>query len=212
MPLYEIARNALSELEGVFSQFLDALHGFGLISSNYGSLLATLIAALVLFSIRELFNRAADYSGVYYTMSVVEDTSYNPFRGMRLFHTLVLFSDGYVVSGTSEKTGDVDGSRAHEYLGAAKIRGVVSGRVERNYIRSSVMHIHIVEQGASRESTSYMTIKVKRLNLRRRPFLGVFYSTAAAAKGRVQCGRRPFSEHPLGYLPFQSISESQSSD
>jgi hypothetical protein len=184
----------------------DALHAFGMESTNYGSLVTTLIAALILFSIKEFFNQASNYSGVFFTKSTVVSTAYNPYKHMQTFHTLILFSDGHEVSGTSEKTGDIDSNRSYEFEGAGKIRGVVSGSIERNYIRSSVLNIHIVEQGQKRESTTYMSIKIRRYNFRKLPFSGRFYTTAANTKGSVLCGRDSFSEHPSGLLQFQSIS------
>lgn len=197
----------VSSVLDVIKSFFSSIHEFGTLSSNYGSLIAAIIVAFVLFSIRELFNKAHDYSGVYYTKSTVKSTSYNPYRGMQLFHTLVLYSDGYVVYGTSEKTGDVDKARSYEYQGAGKVRGEVSGRVERNYLRSSVMHIHIVEKGSERDSTSYMTIKVRRFRFQNPLNSGFFYSTAARSEGIVLCGREFFKDHPTGCLPFQPISE-----
>lgn len=190
---------------------ISSLHNFGMVSSNYGSLAAAIIVAMLLFAIRELFIRAKNYSGIFYTMSTVKDTSYNPYIGMQLFHTLVLYSDGYVISGTSEKTGDIDKVRPCEYEGSGKIRGEVTGRVERNYLWSTVMNLHIVEQGKNRESTSFMTIKVSRFKFRRSRNSGSFYSTAAKTKGSVLCGRESFNEHPIGCVPFQSIAGSQSS-
>lgn len=202
----------VSSIEDTLKICLNAIHLFGTQSSNYGSLAAAIIVAVLLFAIRELFIKAKNYSGIYYTLSTVEDTSYNPYREMRMFHTLVLFSDGYVISGTTEKTGDIDKIRPCEYEGSRKIRGVVSGRVERNYFGSSVMNLHIVEQGRDRESTSFMTIKVRRFRFFNRLNSGTFYSTAARTKGSVLCGREPFKEHPIGCVPFQSIAESQSSN
>ncbi|QHG24577.1 hypothetical protein [Pseudomonas sp. DTU12.1] len=186
-----------------------SIHSFGSVSSNYGSLVAAIIVAGMLFIIRELSIRSKNYSGVFYTMSTVESSSYNPYKGMQLFHTLVLYSDGYVICGTSEKTGDIDSKRGCEYEGAQKIRGEVTGRVERNYLWSTVMNLHIVEQGEKRESTSFMTVKVSRFNFRKAQNAGGFYSTAANTKGRVLCGRELFSEHPTGCSPFQSTAGSQ---
>lgn len=206
MSVCETVDHAISITCRYAINFFGAIHEFGSLSTNYGSLVATLLAALVLFSIKEFFNKASNYSGVFYTKSTVVSTAYNPYKQMKTFHTLVLFSDGHVVSGTSEKTGDIDSNRSYEFEGAGKIRGVVTGIIERNYIRSSVLNIHIVEQGEKRESTTFMSIKMQRYNFRKLPFSGNFYTTAANTKGVVLCGRDNFSEHPSGHLQFPSIS------
>lgn len=194
----EVVGKIVSKISDFIVSVVDGVHGFGLSSTNYGSLVATLMAAVVLFLVREYSNRASHYSGVFFTRSTVLSTDYNPYRGMRTFHTLVLFSDGYVVSGTSEKTGDISLKGGSEYVGKQKIRGVVTGRVERNYIRSSVVHMHIVEQGFDREITTYISIKMGRVPFSVWPLRGEFYTTASNAKGDVQCGREKFSEHPSG--------------
>lgn len=212
MSLCDTALVTISSIKETLKGSFVAMHSFGTDSSNYGSLAAAVIVAIFLFAIRELFIRAKNYSGVFYTQSTVEDTSYNPYRGMQMFHTLVLFSDGYIISGTTEKTGDIDKVRPCEYEGSGKIRGEVSGRVERNYFGSSVMNLHIVERGAERESTSFMTIKIRRFGFLSSLNFGTFYSTAARTKGSVLCGREPFKEHPIGCVPFQSILESPSSN
>lgn len=204
MSVCETVGHMISIICSYAVNFFAAIHAFGLASTNYGSLVTTLLAALVLFSIKEFFNKASNYSGVFYTKSTVVSTAYNPYKQMQTFHTLILFSDGYQVSGTCEKTGDIDSNRSYEFEGAGKVRGVVSGSIERNYIRNSVLNIHIVEQGNKRESTTFMSIKIRRYNLRKLPFGGNFYTTAANTKGSVLCGRDSFSEHPSGLLQFQS--------
>lgn len=189
---------------------LQCLHNFGIASSNYGSLIAALLAAFILFLVRELLIKAKNYSGVFFVASTVEQSSYRPYKGMRIFYTLVLCSDGHDVYGTSEKTGDIDKKRSYEYRGVDKTRGVVTGRVERNYLRSTVMSLHIVEDGANRQTSSFMTIKVRRYRWWRKVEAGTFYSTAANSKGVLLCGRQPFKEHPIGFLRRQSTSVSQS--
>lgn len=207
MSLCKSASIFISSVSTEVQEILSSLHAFGMGSTNYGSVVSTLIAAMVLFAIKEFYNKASSYSGVFFTYSVAESTTYNPYRGLQTFHTLVLFSDGHVVSGTSEKTGDINLERKYEYPGASKIRGVVTGVVERNYIRSSVLNIHIVEEGADRQITTYMSIKFQRYGFKKLPFHGEFYSTAASTKGRVLCGRERFNEHPIGHLPLQSMQE-----
>lgn len=206
MSVCETLASAVSSISAFTSGVWDGLHAFGMASTNYGALVATLLAALILFSIKEFFNKASNYSGVFFTKSTVVSSAYNPYKQMQTFHTLILFSNGYEVSGTSEKTGDIDGNRSYEFEGSAKIRGVVSGSIERNYIRSSVLNIHIVEKGEKRESTTYMSIKISRYNFRNAAFSGDFYTTAANTKGSVLCGRGGFTEHPSGHLQFPSIS------
>ncbi len=195
MPFCEAVLSTVCSITDAVLIFINKVHSFGMLSSNYGSLIAALIAAMILFVIRESINRADNYSGTFYIKKTVEETAYNPYRGMDHFYTFVIYSDGHVISGTSEKTGEISAKGAIEYIGSDRTRGIISGVVERNYIRSSVMNIHITEHG-SREYTTYMSIKVARYRLTQRPLIGRFYSTAANVKGVVLCGREEFKEHP----------------
>jgi hypothetical protein len=210
MSLCDTVVAALSALKGMAMAAIDYVHHFGSSSTNYGSLVAALIAAAILFIIRESFNRAATFSGTFYVKTTVEETARNPYRGMDVYYTVVVYSDGHVVSGTSEKTGEKCIEHSMEYVGTKRKRGVVNGMIERNYLRSSVMNIHIVEQGRDREYTTYMSIKISRYRLVWGLFTGTFYSTAANSKGSVLCGRIEFKEHPTGYVQYQSTSESSS--
>lgn len=210
MSLCNAVLAALSTLKGAAMAAIDCVHDFGSSSTNYGSLVAALTAATILFVIRESFNRAATFSGTFYVKLNVEETARNPYRGMDIYYTVVVYSDGHVVSGTSEKTGEKCIEHSMEYIGANRKRGIVNGMIERNYLRSSVMNIHIVEQGQDREYTTYMSIKISRYRLVWGLFTGTFYSTAANSKGSVLCGRTEFKEHPTGYVQYQSTSESSS--
>lgn len=201
----------LSSLQEAVLACFAGIDRFGSGSTNYGSLVAALIAAALLFIVREFFIKAANYSGAFYIKTTVEQTARTPYQGMELFYTLVVYSDGHIVAGTSEKTGEVCDAHSMEYKGKNKKRGVVSGVVERNYFRSSVMNIHIVEQGQDREYTTYMSIKVRRFRSTKSVYSGTFYSTAANSKGSVLCGRSVSSEHPTGYLQSQSTLGSPSS-
>ena len=181
------------------SVFVSA-HEFGRASSNYGSLvaalMATFIAAPIIFLIKENKNRGSDFSGVFWMKSTTLETSYNPYRGLQVFHTLVIYSDGYSVGGTSEKTGEISSVEPKEYVGKDRRRGTVTGRIERNYTRQSFLHLHIVENGERRDSTLYIKVPIKSINKRRLQLGGEFYSTAANSTGNIVWKRNSFSEHP----------------
>ncbi|WAH59977.1 hypothetical protein LZ023_10725 [Pseudomonas silvicola] len=210
MTFSETVLVTFSSLQEAVLACFSGIDKFGGASTNYGSLVAALIAAALLFIVREFFIKAANYSGAFYIKTTVEETARNPYRGMEVFYTLVVYSDGHIVAGTSEKTGEICVAHSMEYEGKNKRRGVVSGVVERNYFRSSVMNIHIIEQGQEREYTTYMSIKVRRYRSANGVYSGTFYSTAANSKGSVLCGRAVFSEHPTGYLQSQSTLGSPS--
>lgn len=159
-----------------------AAHAFGVGSSNYGSLVAALIAtflaAWAVFLIRENRVKASGLCGVFYIETINSATSYNPHKQLRAFRTLILFTDGYVIQGTSEKTGDISLLECQEYVGTRRCRGSISGRIERNYTKKCVMHIQIVEEGTQRVSTIYLKIPLDKIEKEGR-LKGTFYTTAA---------------------------------
>lgn len=182
------------------SDWLGCLHEFGMISSNYGSLVAALFAALIFFIVREISNRGSYYSGTFYVLSETVVSRVKRYEDLNMFFTFIICSDGYVISGTCEKTAEIvsDGEQI-PYHGGRRKRGIVTGHVERNYIFNSVMHLHIIEEGRDRNFSTYMAVTMKRLPWLRKNFRGDFYSTAGDSQGVLEFRRMPFDEHPKRY-------------
>ncbi|MNN72246.1 hypothetical protein D3C81_1882630 [compost metagenome] len=126
------------------------------------------------------------------------------YKDLRTFFTFVICSDGYEISGTSEKTGEIveDGERII-YNGKSRKRGMVTGHIERNYIFNSVMHLHVTEEGRDRDFSTYISIKINRFSVFRAGYLGRFYSTAADSQGAIVCQRSQFQDHPKAYVKPQ---------
>lgn len=178
---------------------MQAIHEFWLASSNYGSLaagvLAVFISAFFLFQLKERRVPASRFCGVFYVRTTTLSSAYNPFLNLRVFRTIVIFTDGNVVHGTSEITGEINKDGPVEHIGDKRTRGIVTGRIERNYTRGSKLHLQIVEAGRRRESTIHFEVPIaffeKKGKLR-----GDFYSTAADSSGKLRWKRKKFKGHP----------------
>lgn len=176
-----------------------AVHEFGLISSNYGSLvagiLAVFISAYLLFQLKERRVPPSRFCGVFYVETKTESSAYKPFINIRVFRTVIIFTDGNTVQGTSEITGEINRDGPVEHIGNRRTRGIVTGRVERNYTRGSKLHLQIVEKGRRRDSSIYIEVPITffegvgELN-------GEFYTTAADSSGKLRWQKKPFKEHP----------------
>jgi len=188
---------------------LNTLHSFGTNSSNYGSLaaalLAAMITALVIFLIKESRIPTSRFCGVFYLETRTIETAYNPFKDMRTFRTIIIFTDGHLIQGTSERTGEISRQGSAEHIGDKRCRGIVNGRIERNYTRGSVLHLQIVEQGRKRDSTIYLKIPISTFE-RKGALAGRFYTTAADSSGDVLWQRQSFEDHPSLSLLSQSSS------
>ncbi len=178
-------------LEKIFA----TLHDFGSMSSNYGSLAAALITALIIFWIKESRVPASRFCGVFYIETHTLETAYNPFKGMTVYRTIIMFTDGHLIQGTSERTGEINSTDAVEFIGDKRCRGVVVGRIEKNYTRGSVLHLQVVEKGRMRDSTIYFEIPISIFE-GKGALEGKFYTTAADSSGDVKWQRQSFKKHP----------------
>lgn len=163
-----------------------------MIADTFAGLFGTLMAALVIFFIKEYVLVIRKLSGVFYLKSTTEVSEWGGYPGLQTFHTLILYSDGISVDGSSEKTGDVDQDGfIRPYIGADRPRGKVSGKIERNYLKPSILHLHIEEMG-SRLYSIHMSFKIKRMSM----LDGHFHSTAADSAGITLWFDKPLPEHP----------------
>ncbi|WP_424625463.1 hypothetical protein [Achromobacter marplatensis] len=170
-----------------------AVHTFLAKNGFYGSFIAAISVAAILFFIKEFFNPSKVVNGNFYVLLETRKSAYRPYIGMVVERQIVIYSDGHSVKGSTEKTREQTREGMHEYIPTARVRGVVDGFIERNYIKASKLHLHIVENNTeSRESTSYVTVKIGRWN--RKILKGEFYSTAADCAGAVSvCKEKPES-------------------
>lgn len=174
-----------------------ALNSFGSTSNNYGSLAATLIAALIIFAFKEYIKKPKDFSGTFFIKTTTTKSEYNPYVDMMVFHTVNLVSDGITISGYSEKTGEITKKGDIEYIGKNRSPGTVTGRIERNYLRPSTLHLIIKEKGQLRDYSISIKIPIKcRMQ-------GTFYATAADSSGKAECRSEKFLEHPTKSSPRQ---------
>jgi hypothetical protein len=163
--------------------FADVISGF----------LGTLLAAAVFFLLKEYVFTIPKFSGMFYLKSMTEGSKRNPYVGLTVYHTLVLYSDGVSVEGSSEKTGEINNiGEGLPYYGEHRRRGKVSGRIQRNYFKPSTLNLHIEEDGELRVSSIYIGFKVTRETI----LDGYFRSTAADSSGITLWFDQPLPEHP----------------
>jgi len=155
----------------------------------YPSLLATilggLVLAIILFYVREKWFPLPDISGEWAFSTKTIETSYNPYKGMILTYKAILLCEGSSIAGTSEKICENSLAGEKFYTGMDRIRGEISGSIEKKYFSKDRIRIHIIEHGEKRDSTCYHDLKIKKQH----SMTGQFHSTAADSKGNANWNR-----------------------
>ncbi|MGR5154690.1 hypothetical protein [Photobacterium swingsii] len=133
------------------------------------NVLATVIGGCILtflfFLIREKCFPLPDVNGMWHLKNITENSAYNPYKGMTLGYTVILWCDGNKVSGTTEKVYECSVNGEREFIGTNRCRGVVEGFIQKNYFSKDKIVLHIVEDGFGRESTySYELDVYKKTN------------------------------------------------
>ena len=153
--------------------------------SVLATVLGGLVLAFVLFYGREKWFPLPEISGEWTFTTVTKNTSYNPYHEMRLTYKAVIFCEGLSITGTAEKIHEKTLEQEISYTGENRVRGDISGSIEKRYFSKDRIRIHIIEYGEKRKSTGYHNLVVEEPNL----MVGKFFSTAADSKGNVNWNR-----------------------
>ena len=136
--------------------------------------------------VREKCYPLPDISGEWIVCTTTIESSYKPFRYMRLTYRSILLCEGSSIAGTSEKIFEESSEKNGSYTGKDRTRGQISGSIEKKYFSNDRIKLHIVEFGENRESTIYYDLKCKSGKLMK----GKFFATAGDSKGYVNWKRR----------------------
>ncbi|MCD1631560.1 MULTISPECIES: hypothetical protein [Marinobacter] len=146
------------------------------------------ILALVIFIIKEIICPIPNINGRWYFQKTTLKTAYNPYKNMVLRYEVMLWVEGATVRGSAEKFYEDAQNRTREYVGEHRTRAKVGGFIQKNYLRKDRVFIHIIENGESRESTTFHELKFNT----KKKMQGQFYSMVAKQSGEVQWQRTPF--------------------
>jgi len=152
-----------------------------IIEGAIGNLVGGLLIAVIFFFLKEKIFRFKDVSGCWRVTNETLKTAYNPYRGMKLVYSTILFRSGNDVYGSFEKIYEVAGGNRKEYTGSGRSRGSIEGAYEKNIFSNDRLLLHIIEDGAERTSSTYVCIVVNNEN----SMEGVFETFAADSSGNV---------------------------
>lgn len=153
----------------------------GVISTVAGGL----VLALFLLLIKEKLCPLPDIVGRWHFEMQTENTSYTPYQTMLLRYVAVLWREGPVVHGTIEKVHEKSTKGERDYIGKNRTRGDVHGYIDKNYLGKDRVFLHIIEAGASRDSTCFHALTFRSKGR----MVGTFASTIAEQDGTVSWQR-----------------------
>lgn len=153
-----------------------------LINNILGTIIGGLLFTFILFYLNEYIFKKHNLTGEWLTTISIEESEYNPYKGLAVIYKLHLLQKEYALSGSGEKIKDInpDGTETiFEFKNRVKVK--IDGYFERKYLGKSKIYLNISEEGRERESRATYTFEIMdSTNLR-----GHFISTAASKSGKV---------------------------
>lgn len=146
------------------------------------SVVAAVLVALIFFVWNNLAYKTTNISGVWKVQHIVLESSYLPYKGMKLFYVMVLQQSGASIQGTGEKIAEQLGQvQRFEYIRSKRVLLEINGNLKSSFLRRGVAILHIFEKGRSRYSST--SVKIEIIN--DKEMVGTFYSTAGDAIGKA---------------------------
>lgn len=152
----------------------------------------TLISGTLLtfffFLAREKIFPMPDITGLWHLQMKTKASTYNPYKNMVLRYDLMIWREGNLLKGTSEKVYEKSSTGEHEFVGKNRTRAKIEGYIEKNYLGKDRILIHATENGHGRESTNFYDLKFSGKN----KMVGHFTSMVANQSGIAICQRNSF--------------------
>lgn len=181
--------NKLTDFFNMLWEWLEPSLTFISTNQILSGIVATLIAAVLIFIFKEYIKPPPNFSGVFEIECVTLESAYNPYLNLKTFYTLTLICDNNNIEGFVEKTKDVENNNhIRPYTGKHRSNGEVRGVIKRNYLRKNHASLNIKMKGELRSYTillHFQKVNTDAMN-------GKFWSTAADSSGDVKWQRSAF--------------------
>ena len=154
----------------------------GICTEVCATVVGGLLLAIVLFAINEYVIGLPNISGEWKAEINIRNTSYNPFRDLKINYTIHLLQKGLNIKGYGEKIMDVHPSGNQTVFETEKrVLIDIEGYFYRRYLGASTVTLQIKEFGTKRKTISTYQLKFRNDRL----LVGKFVSTAANSQGEV---------------------------
>lgn len=148
-----------------------------------GTIMGGVFLALLFFIVKEYLCPPPALSGAWECEQIVDETDYPPFKGMKVWHRIVLIQDGTDLIGTGERDREDSSTGIRPYRGSDRTPVKVTGKIEKNYLSPDVIRIHWEADSKTRKSSSIFELKVSGNKLSG-GLVGRIYTTAGPCSGR----------------------------
>lgn len=165
-----------------------ALFALNFLYSFLATVLGGAFLAFLFFWVKEKVFPVPRVVGRWFFEVHTIDSTYNPYKGMKLRYIAMLWREGNRIEGTIEKIHEKSSTGERDYDGRNRTRGEVKGFIEKNYFSKDRVVLHIVEDGHGRESTSLYELVVYSDD----KMEGTFSSMVASSSGTVTWQRDVF--------------------
>lgn len=147
-----------------------------------GTIFGGLLLTLILFLLNEYAFPKINLTGEWKTIITIEETTYSPFKELKVEYAMHLIQKGYELSGSGEKIKDIkpDGSET-VFIREKRILIDIEGYSERKFFGKSIVYLNINEEGRKRDTRATYILEFNHNNI----LSGVFKSTAGDASGKI---------------------------
>lgn len=161
----------------LLNQFL-----YELFSESIATIIGGLLLTLILFLVNEYILRKKNITGEWKMTIEIKDTTYNPYKNLKIEYIVHLLQKGNELMGSGEKIRDIlpDGTQ-NKFLEKNRVRIDLDGFFERKYLRKANIYLQSNEDGRIRETRATYILTLLEDNLMK----GSFISTAASTSGSI---------------------------
>ena len=151
---------------------------------NFGAtVLGGLSLGLIAFLWKERIHPLPNIDGRWILEQTSHKSEYKPFVNLTITYMVLLARNGLEIYGSAEKIKDrTESGDVREYVGENRTRSIISGHIERNYLKRNRIFIHVEEHGEKRISSTFHTLGIENNN----NLEGRFTSTIANQEGVVR--------------------------
>jgi hypothetical protein len=143
------------------------------------------LLTLIFFFLREFIFSMPTLAGLWECEFVVLDSTYNPYKGMKITHEVVLLQNGAQLTGSGEKDREHSSLNGEmSYSGKGRTQVKVAGVIEKRFLRHDRIQIYWDDDGRMRKSAAFFELKTSGCK-HQGDLSGTAYTAAGKCRGHV---------------------------
>lgn len=160
-----------------------------LLINTIGTILGGIFLSIIYFIFSEKLFPKKNLTGEWEAILKYTNTSYIPYKGIKVYYKIHILHRGNEIVGTGEKFKEESNNNVpYEFEFEKRVTLSLEGYFERKILTNSKIYINITEDGRKRETRSTFFLELKNED----HLLGKFISTAANTRGYAELKRVTF--------------------